>query len=130
MDRINGLTFKASKKKQYKWPFSKEKVKRFNELCNKKVSEEELHEQLERAHIYYLDKHGLSIENNTIINVQNAKIKLAELDSHTSEYKHIYAWMRKQEDGTYRNIAFGTRYEFDKMIIGHLQDTKKSKNNK
>lgn len=128
MNRITGFTFKASKKKHYKWPFSKDKVKRFNELCSNKVSEEELHELLEKAHIYYLDRHGLSIANNTIINAQDAKIKLAELDVHTSENKHIYAWMRKQEDGDFRNITFGTRYNFDKMIVSHAQETKISNN--
>jgi len=128
MNRITGFTFKASKKKHYKWPFSKDKVKRFNELCSNKVSEEELHELLEKAHIYYLDRHGLSIANNTIINAQDAKIKLAELDVHTSENKHIYVWMRKQEDGDFRNITFGTRYNFDKMIVSHAQETKISNN--
>lgn len=124
MNRITGFTFKASKKKHYKWPFSKDKVRRFNELCEKEKTEKELHELLENAHIYYLDRNGLSIANNAIINAQNAKIKLAELDVHTSEYEHIYAWMQKQEDGSYRNITFGTRYDFDKMITSHVQETK------
>lgn len=124
MNRLNGFTFKASKKKRYKWPFSKDKVKRFNELCEKKKTEEELHEMLEKAHIYYLDRHGLSIANNTTINVQDAKIMLAELDAHTSEYKHIYAWMHRQEDGGYKNITFGTRNDFDKMITRHIHETK------
>ena len=128
MGGIDGFTFKALKKKQYKWSFSKDKVKRFNELCSNKVSEEELHELLEKAHIYYLDRHGLSIANNTIINAQDAKIKLAELDVHTSENKHLYAWMRKQEDGDFRNITFGTRYDFDKMIVSQAQETKISNN--
>lgn len=128
MGGIDGFTFKALKKKQYKWSFSKDKVKRFNELCSNKVSEEELHELLEKAHIYYLDRHGLSIANNTIIDARDAEFKMAELDSHASEHRHIYAWMHRQEDGDYRNIVFGTRYDFDKMIVSHVQETKLSNN--
>lgn len=120
----NRLTFTASKKKQYKWPFSKVKVNRFNRLCNYEVSEEELHTILEDTHEYYLDEIGLSVNESELPFCEsNAVYKLAQLDWRTKTGgESILVWMYKHEDGTFKHLEFGTRYGFDKIIACKRRD--------
>lgn len=118
MNRITGFTFKASKKKHYKWPFFNERVCGFKRLCNKKVSIEELHNILENAHEYFLDEFGLSANiDGSPVNETKAVFKLAQLDEKIEDgNEYILAWMYKHEDGKFKNLEFGTRHDFDKVI--------------
>lgn len=114
----NSLTFMASKKKHYKWPFFKVKVNRFNRLCEHEVSVEELHDILEDAYEYYLDEIGLSVnDKESLFDESNAAYKLAQLDCRTkTSGEPILVWMYKHKDGTFKHLEFGTRYSFDKII--------------
>ena len=114
-------TFKRPKN-SFKWKFSRDQVKRFNELCDTNIGIKELHRVLESTKEYYLNEYGLTSNGGkTIVVEQVAAYMWMQLKDFVTKTKEpVNVWMYSDGVGGFKNIKFGSRYDFDNVVLKGL----------
>lgn len=116
------VEFKVKTKR--KWKVLNEK-KKLLELCSQdqEVNLNEVRKILENTKTYYLNKRGLSVEmNEDKVTELNAFYQFAPIEGYKGRKgEPIFAWSEKKKDGKFCFAKFGTRYDFDLMIVKGLK---------
>lgn len=115
------LAFKVKAKRQWKVLSNK---KELQELCGpeKKINLDDVRTFLEHTKTYYLNKYGLTIQmNGKRVTKQDSTYQFARLDEYTKGNREpIFAWSKKKRDGGFGCANFGTRYDFDCIIVNSI----------
>ena len=108
------------------WRLPNDLSEEFKTKCDKSITNNwmVLRRKLKQGQIatFYLNELGLTIQQDNLrVNKSTAKYMWARLDGYlTEKQEQLYAWMYRMGNGGYHNFSFGTRYEFDAFVVGHL----------
>lgn len=116
------LAFKVKAKRQWKVLSNK---KELQELCGseKKINLDDVRAFLEHTKTYYLNEYGLTMQmNGKRVTKQDSIYQFARLDEYTKENREpIFAWSKRKKDGDFGCANFGTRYDFDCIIVDSIK---------
>lgn len=116
------LAFKVKAKRQWKVLSNK---KELQELCGpeKEINLDDVRAFLEHTKTYYLNEYGLTIQmNGKRVTKQDSTYQFARLDEYTKGNREpIFAWSKKKKDGEFGCANFGTRYDFDCIIVDSIK---------
>lgn len=117
------LTFKARPRKSV-WKLPNDVFGHFRKKYGVETSLGDFRVILETAYTYYLNEIGLSVNaDGSKVDKSSALYMWAQLDKcKTTSGEQLYVWMRKKDNGTFGNIAFGTKPLFDKKIVESLKN--------
>lgn len=117
-------TFKVKAKRQWKVLSNKKKLQK---LCgpDKEIKLNNIRDFLEHTKTYYLNRYGLTIEKNgKKVTELNSIYLFARLDGYTKENgEPLFAWSEKKKDGEFGYAHFGTRYEFDCIVVDSMNQS-------
>lgn len=122
LQKKSALAFKVKAKRKWKVLSNKKKLQ---ELCgpDKEIKLNEVRDFLEHTKTYYLNKNGLTIETSRErVAILNSTYQFARLDGYLKDNKEpIFAWSKKKNDGEFGFANFGTRYDFDRVIVDSIK---------
>lgn len=116
------LTFKVKAKRKWKVVSNKKKLQ---EQCgpDKEIKLNDIRDFLEHTKTYYLNRYGLTIElNEKRVVKTNSTYQFARLDGFIKKNgEPIFAWSEKKKNGVFGCAHFGTRYEFDCIVVDSMK---------
>lgn len=129
------FTFRITKKKKKKqpriklnWKPAKIKNSYWQErLHDSTMTWSKVKEMFDKAESYYLDINGRTILiNGKEVTPYSAEYILGRLDGYTTEDKgqQLYAWKRRISDDSISDITFGSRLDFDTLVLKNLTNNK------
>ena len=116
------LEFKVKAKRQWKVLNNK---KELQELCgpNKEIKLNDIRVFFEHTKTFYLNRYGLTIEmNGEKVTEPNSTYQFARLNDYTTKNgEPLFAWSKKKKNGVFGCAHFGTRYEFDCIVVDSMK---------
>lgn len=103
-----------------KWKLSKKEFGQFKKKYHHEERYQSFLDYLNDLYVYYLNDSGLSINsNNSEVTPETATYMWSQMQISFNN-EPLYVWMHQKGGGEYNKIAFGTKREFDRMIISRL----------
>ena len=116
------MKFRTQKKDRTVWKLPKDVFGHFRKDYNLDISYPEIVQVLKAVKIYYLNEDGLCVNsdgsNVNCADDPSARYMWALLDGYAANDRSpIYVWMQKKDNGEFKNIKFGTKTQFDRLIV-------------
>lgn len=116
------LTFKPRPRKSV-WKLPYDVFGHFRKKFDIEIALKDFQDILDTSYAYYLNEMGLSVNmDGSKADKMSAQYMWAQLDKcKTANGEHLYVWMTRKDNGTFGNIAFGTKAMFDANIVESLK---------
>lgn len=115
------LTFKVRPRKSV-WKLPYDVFGHFRKNFGVEIALKDFQIILDAAYTYYLNEMGLSVNTDDAKVDKSVQYMWAQLDKcKTAKGEPLYVWMTKKDNGTFGNIAFGTKTIFDAIIVENLK---------
>ncbi|MDY6370718.1 MAG: hypothetical protein SPL12_00275 [Bacteroidales bacterium] len=121
----NNLTIKLRPRKNV-WKLPYDVFGHFRKKFDIEIALKDFQVILDTTYAYYLNEMGLSVNTDGAkVDKLSAQYMWAQLDKcKTATGENLYVWMTKKDNGTFGNIAFGTKAMFDANIVESLKKQK------
>lgn len=122
-----GIRNTGKEKRTSKWKVSHREFGQFKRKYGFYVLQKKFHDDLDNAHLYYLNEMGLTIHaNRKKVEELSAQYMWAQLEGYrTQDGEPLYAWMKSDGKGGFKCIQIGPRGVFDAIIARKIASLSK-----